>query len=354
MTTLPGPVGRARPTMRDVAALAGVSLKTVSRVVNNEAGVSAGLVDRVERAARQLDFRPNRGARSLRRSDGRTATIGLVLEDIANPFSAAVHRAVEDVARARGVAVLAGSLDETPERERELVGTFAARRVDGLVIMPTGGDQSHLVLERRAGTHVVFVDRPGGLAADVVVADNHRGAGLATHHLVAGGHRRIAFLGDRASIPTLQDRLAGFLAAMQACGLPVADEHIACGLTTVGSAQAATRALLALPEPPTALFTAQNLVTMGAVRGLREAGAQHRVALVGFDDFLLADMLDPPLTVVAQDPQEIGRRAADLLFRRIDGDDSPFEHQVVPTRLVPRGSGEVAPAALTPPGRRAP
>jgi len=330
--------------MRDVAALAGVSVKTVSRVMNGEAGVSTTRAARVQAAARELDFHLNLGARNLRRSDGRTATIGLILENVANPYSSALHRAVENVARARGVAVLAGSLDETPQRERELVAAFTSRRVDGLIMMPTGSDHGYLLPERRAGTPIVFVDRsPGLLEADVVLADNRAGAQMGVGHLIARGHRRIGFLGDLARIATAEERHAGYRDAMRRAGLAASAEHVVRDASTADFAEAATTALLRGADPPTALFTAQNLVTIGALKALRRLGLQREVALVGFDDFLLADLLDPPVTVVAQDPHTMGEWAAKRLFRRTDGDASPFTTEVVPTRLVIRGSGEITP-----------
>ena len=188
--------------MRDVAALAGVSLKTVSRVINQEPGVSPALAGRVAKAIEQLDFRPNLAASALRRIDGRTALIGALLEDIANPYSAAVHRAIEDVARARGVIVLAGSLDEDAERERQLALAFIARRVEGLIVVPAGSDQSYLANESRSGMAIVFVDRPPmHLDADVVVSADRSGAADGVRHLVSFGHRRIAFLGDLTPDP---------------------------------------------------------------------------------------------------------------------------------------------------------
>lgn len=332
--------------MRDVAALAGVSIKTVSRVVNGESGVSPAMATKVHRAAEQLDFQLNFGARSLRRADGRTATIGLILENVANPYSSALHRAVENVARARGVAVLAGSLDEDPRRERELVAAFTSRRVDGLIMMPTGLDHSYLLAERRAGTAMVFVDRPPGLAdADVVLTDNRAGAQTGVAHLIAAGHRRVGFIGDLARIATAQERYEGYLDAVRLAGLPLAHQHAVRDATTVEAAEAAATGLLTGPDPPTALFAAQNLVTIGTIRALRRLGCQREVALVGFDDFLLADLVDPPVTVVAQDPSLIGQKAAHRLFRRTDGDTSPGGTEVVPTTLVVRGSGEIPPRA---------
>ncbi|MCO1654876.1 LacI family DNA-binding transcriptional regulator [Pseudonocardia sp. S2-4] len=327
--------------MRDVAARAGVSFKTVSRVVNGEPGVSAALAERVRSAVDELDFRPHPGARVLRRTDRRTASIALLLEDVANPFSAALARAVEDEAVPRGVVVFSASLDEDPGREREFVREFGARHVDGLLLAPAGADQSYLAAELRAGTAVVCVDRPArGLEVDSVLTTNTLGARDAVRHLVAAGHRRIAFLGDRPSIDTARRRFQGYRDGL---GEPVDPRLVVHDLRAPGDADGAVTALLTGPAPPTALFTAQNLVTIGAVRALRRLGLEHVVALVGFDDFLLADLLSPGVTVVAQDPAAIGRIAAGLLFARIAGDRGPPQTRLVPTTLVRRGSGEIPP-----------
>jgi LacI family transcriptional regulator len=333
---------RTRATMRDVAARAGVSLKTVSRVLNNEPGVAEATAEKVHLAAQELSFQLNLGARSLRRSDGRTATLGVILENVENPYSSAIHRAVEEAARERGLSVLAGSLDEDPRRERALVAAFSSRRVDGLVMMPTGTDHRYLLTERQAGTFMVFVDRsPGLIEADVVVTDNQAAAESGVQHLIFRGHRRIAFVGDLLQIQTAQQRYAGYLDAMRGAGLRVVQQDTIHDCTSASLAEAAVTAMMRHGTPPTALFTAQNFVTFGALRALRHLGLQHRVALVGFDDFALADLLDPGVTVVAQDAAAIGRRAAERLFSRFDGDDSPFTTEVVPSRLVVRGSGEI-------------
>jgi LacI family transcriptional regulator len=306
--------------------------------------VAPATAQRVRQAAEELSFQLNFGARSLRRSDGRTATIGLILENVENPYSSAIHRAVENVARVRGVSVLAGSLDEDPGRERELVTAFTSRRVDGLIMMPTGGDHSYLLAERRAGTSMVFVDRlPRVIEADVVVTDNQVGADTGVQHLISQGHRRIGFLGDLLQIQTAQQRYAGYLDAMRAVDLRIVRSDTVHDATSASLAEAAVTALMRRSDPPTALFTAQNFVTYGALRALRQLGLHQDVALVGFDDFYLADVLDPPVTVVAQDPAAIGRRAAERLFGRFDGDTSPFTTEVVPSRLVVRGSGEIPP-----------
>jgi LacI family transcriptional regulator len=339
------PQAAARPpTMREVAARAGVSVKTVSRVVNDEPGVSPSLAERVRGAIEELDFRPNAGARSLRRADHRSASIALLLEDVANPYSAAVQRAVENVAVPRGVMVFSASLDEDPARERALAREFSTRHTDGLIIAPAGDDQSYLATELRAGTPVVCVDREvHNLAADSVVATNTLGAAEGVRHLIAAGHRRIAFLGDNATIVTARQRYAGYEQALDEAGIPLDPGIVLYDIGDTAAADGAITSMLSRPAPPTALFTAQNLITIGAARALRRLGRQHTTALVGFDDFQLADLLTPGITVVAQDPTAIGRIAANLLFARLDGTASAPTVYLVPTTLIRRGSGEIPP-----------
>jgi LacI family transcriptional regulator len=334
--------------MVDVAALAGVALKTVSRVVNSEPGVSPELEARVRRAIEQLSYRRDANAATLRRLGRKTQTIGLVLEDVSNPFSSALHRAVEDAARERGVLVFAGSCDEEPERERELIGSFRERRVDGIVVVPASQDHTYLFEERRAGTALVFVDRPAShLDADSVVSDNLGGATRAAEHLLERGHRRIGFLGDLLSIWTAQERLRGYTHALEAAGVGVHDDVIRTDVRDPDTAARSIGEMLALPDPPTAFFTGQNLLTIGGVRALRRAGLQREIALIGFDDVSLADVVEPAVSVVAQDPQAMGRAAADQLFRRLDGDAAPPVHQVIPVTLIARGSGEIRPRSST-------
>ncbi|SHN45154.1 LacI family DNA-binding transcriptional regulator [Cryptosporangium aurantiacum] len=343
MEPRPVPPG-GRATLRDVARLADVSPKTVSRVVNGEPGVTEAKIAAVTAAIDKLGYRPNFTASSLRRANGRTATIGVVLEDVANPFSAALYRAMEDVAREHGVSILAGSVDEDPARERALISAFAGRQVDGLIVAPASTNQGYLNAEILAGTPVVFVDRaPAGVQVDAVLIDNRSGAREAVRHLIAHGHRTIGYVGDLRTIATARDRLQGYRDALADEAIRPRPEHIVEDRHTESAAEQAVHALLDLPEPPTALFTAQNLVTIGAIRALRARGRQHSIALVGFDDFPLADLLDPPVTVVAQDPSAMGRLAASLIFRRLDGGSWEPTIHPIPTRLIPRGSGEIRP-----------
>jgi LacI family transcriptional regulator len=203
--------------------------------------------------------------------------------------------------------------------------------------------------ERRAGTALVFVDRPAShLDADSIVSDNFGGATQAVSHLLEHGHRRIGFLGDLLSISTAKERLRGYTHALDGARIRVDDELVRTELRDPDAAAQAIDEMLALPEPPTAFFTGQNLLTIGGVHALRRADRQREVALIGFDDISLADLLSPAISVVAQDPQALGRAAADQLFRRLDGDAAPALHQVIPVTLIARGSGEIRPRSSTP------
>src|SRR6266545_4229034 len=314
--------------MRDVAAAAGVSVMTVSRVLNGAGAVAAETAARVEQAIAELGYRRNDIARHLRQKGQVSRTIGLVVDDLGNPFYSALARAVEDAAYRRGYLVLVGSTNDDPYRERELVSAFSARQVDGLIVVPTSGNQGFLSTQLAMGTPIVCADRTAkGLDVDTVTVNNRDAAMRAVAHLLDHGHRRIAYLGDQRSIWTLKERYAGY-------------RDLVChGRRSRGDAAAAMERLMALPHPPTAVFGSNDLITVGAIDGLGDAA--KRVALVGFDDFPLADKLSPPVTVVSQDPATIGATAAQLLFSRIDGNEGPPRWVMLLTRFVARGSGEI-------------
>jgi DNA-binding LacI/PurR family transcriptional regulator len=352
-----------RPTMRDVAKAAGVSLMTVSRVVNRDPRVQPETAARVERAIRQLGYQRNDAARQLRREGEPTQTIGLLVDDIANPFFATLARAVEDAARVHSCVVLIGSSNDSIEREREVISAFCSRRVDGLILVPAAGSHRFLRAQQELGVKVVCVDRPAAqLEVDTVLVDNRHGAHTAVRHLISHGHRRIGYLGDREDIWAVRERYAGFLQALAEEGLTADPAIVRHGLRSRAAAADAAAELLRQPEPPTAIFASNDLVTMGVIDELQDAGsygppATHSdgrpggrrragpVALIGFDEFALADKLTPPVTVVAQDPAAIGVTAAQLLFTRIKGDTSPPRDVLLLTRLIARGSGEITPTA---------
>ena len=328
--------------MKDVGAVAGVSLATVSRVVNGEDSVRPELADKVRAAVVLLGYRRDLTATNLRRADRHSASIGVVFEDVSDPFHAAVLRGIETVARRRGVLPLVGSSDEDGARERELAEAFLARRVDGLVVVPSGRDHSYLEPERDAGVAVVFVDRPPAhIDADCALSDNAGGAFAAAAHLLAAGHRRVGFLGGRETSFSARERLHGYRRALEANRLPFDPALVRMGLHDSRAASEAAGDLLAGEAAPTALVSAQDVITIGTVDRLRTLDLRSTVALVGFDDLVLADAVDPALTVVAQDGDRLGRAAAELLFARLDGDRGAARRVVVPTTLVVRGSGEL-------------
>jgi LacI family transcriptional regulator len=329
--------------MQDVATLAGVSLKSVSRVVNREPGVSEQLARRVDRAVAELGYRHNLTASNLRRGH-RTASIGVLVQDLSNEFCSEVLHAIELRARTRGVAVMATSIEEDPRLEREAADALVARRIDGLILMPATRDQSYLDVDRATGLAVVTVDRrPLVTAVDAVVSDNQGGAADAVGHLVAHGHQRIAFLGDSPEILTAAERRDGYRMALRASRLPRDPALERMGLRSRAEAATATRELLALTQPPTAIFAGRNEICAGALVALQQAGLSRTVALVGFDELAVAELVEPRITVVRQDTRAIGTLAIERLLARLDGDESPPATQVLQTELVPRGSGEIPP-----------
>ena len=330
-----------RPTMHDVADLAGVSLKTVSRVFNHEPNVRPDVRRRVERAVVSLGFRRNIVAKNLR-TGVPTSSIGLVIADLLNPFYAAIATAVEAVANRHSATMIIGSSAEDVVREQRIVTDLLEGHVDGLIVVPTGGDHGYLEPQRRLGVHVVFVDRPAiGIEADAVVLDNLNGAQWATRHLLKLGHRRIGFVGDSELLTTAQERLAGYRLALDEAGVGFDPALVRFGAPRTELAELAARQLLAGDDPPTAIFAENNRSCIGVIRALRSI--DRPIGLVGFDDFELADLLAAPVTVVGYDPGELGRAGAELLFARMGGDVRPPQRIVIPTRLLVRGSGELRP-----------
>jgi LacI family transcriptional regulator len=335
-----------RPTLADVAREVGVSAKTVSRVLNEDGPASAQTREQVLAAVARLGFQPNLMARNIR-VGGPDTTIGLVIPDLANPFFGAVARAIEDTVRERGLTLLMGSSADDPDRERALTDKFLARRVSILIVVPSvGADHSPLKSHRTAGLPVIFLDRPGvGLATDSIVSSNRAGAHDGVAHLIAHGHRRIGFVGDLPpKLYTRRERLAGYRSALQEADIPY-DRPLVTSAHDLQGAEAATARLLGLADPPTALFAGNNIMALGIVAELARSKRKD-VAIVAFDDVALAVALEPALTVVAQDPEELGRAAATTALTRLDGDRSRARTITVSTRLIVRGSGELPVPAM--------
>ena len=321
--------------MVDVAREADVSLKTVSRVVNGEPGVSTQTARRVHRAIERLGFQRNASASGLRR--GTSATVGLVVEDLANPFYSQLAAAVEREARAQGHLMVSASAEGDPAREARLVTALLGSQVAGLVVVPAsrGGSGGQ---PRTWGTPVVYVDRPGSeVGADSVLSDNAGGVRSAVEHLAARGHRHIAFLGDDPAYWTAEQRHLAFRATHRALGLP-GEPQVSMGPHTVDSVARILAGWVGGQDPVTGLVTGNNRVTVATLRAMRRAATS--LSLVGYDDFELADLLDPAVTVVHQDPAAMGRQAAHQLFARVRGDKGPPRTVTLPTRLLVRSSVE--------------
>ncbi|GAA2910202.1 LacI family transcriptional regulator [Microbacterium keratanolyticum] len=327
--------------MKDVAAHAGVGLSTVSRVVAGSPGVSLEKTQAVEDAIAALGFRRNDFARTLR--TGATHTIGVVVTRISDPFYATLIGAIERRAQEHQMLVLVASGTDDPDEGVRVLQRVLSRQLDGLILVAhEDADYGFLAQEQRAGAPFVFVDRPPrGVDADLVMVDNENGAAAAVAHLVAAGHQRIACIAHVSGRFTSERRQAGYRAGLRAAGLPVDPALIVEVEDDVDACATALRALFAADAPPTALFTTNSRTTTAVLQALRALG--EAPALVGFDDFALANLMTPPTTTVAQDPTAIGEAAVDLLFERIAGAAGQPRRIELGTRIIPRGSGEIAP-----------
>jgi LacI family transcriptional regulator len=328
--------------MADVAAEAHVSVKTVSRVVNHEPGVRHDTAARVRAVIERLGFHRNDGAQLLRQ--GRTFTVGLVVEDLANPFYSQIAAAVEREARIRQHLLITASAEGSPTRERSVIEGLIARRVDGLVVVPAGETSMAAPQVLASGTPIVYVDRPvRGGGGDTVISDNQGGVRSALEHLVAHGHRDVGFLGDDPEFWTARQRREAFVATHASLHLP-GPARVAMGPHTRESLPAILRDWSRGSEPTTAIITGNNRITVSALYALRDVG--FPMSLVGYDDFELADLVEPSITVVHQDPTALGQKAIQQLFLRLLGDDSPPQTVVMPTRLIVRASGGRRPQNL--------
>lgn len=333
-------------TIRTVADHAQVSVATVSAVLNGSKPVSPTLTARVRESVAALDYRPNTLARSLKQQ--RSRILGLVLSDITNPFFTTLVRAVEDTARERGYTLLLGNTDEQAAKEETYVELLRSRQVDGLILVASAGDHAYLPDLLTAGFSVVCVDRSlVSLGVDSVLTDNVTGAAEAVGHLVRCGHRRVGIVTGLSGVTSTFGRLAGYRRALAAAGIPEDPTLIRGGNSRIDGGEIETAALLDLPEPPTALFVTNNLMTIGAMRVILDRGLRcpEDIALIGFDDFEWASVFRPRLTTVRQPVYEIGATATRLLLDRIERkrDAAAIEVLLPPTLVIRESCGESLP-----------
>ena len=334
-------------TMKDVARAAGVSVATVSHVINSTRFVSTELAERVNAAMTELGYTPNGTARSLRVR--RTNTIGLVVPDNSNPFFAELARLVEEDGFRAGYTTILGNSTEQPVRERQYVETLLSKRVDGLILAPTRHDNGGLQrLVRAARIPIVFVDRdvdvPG---VDKVLYDTENGGYAAGRHLLELGHERIACIAGPSELSSVRARATGLRRALDEAGIELRSDWVAEADLQYAGGREATARLLAADDGFTAVFAANDLMAVGAIRELTARGIRvpDDVSVVGFDDAPLAVMVSPTLTTVRQPLAEMATIAVSLLLARVEDGDRPLERRVIPTELLVRESTTVVPSS---------
>lgn len=295
---------------------------TVSRVLNGGHNVRASTIRRVEAAVEKLGYRRNENARSLRPGQ-RTGLIGVIITNILNPYYARVMVGIEEVLDRSGRRILVGVSHGDEDREATLVSDFIGRQVEGLIVVPAGTRTDHLSRRNLGNLPIAFASRPHpGIAADTVVVDDVTGAREGVAMLLALGHTRIGFVGNALALSTSQRRLEGYLEAHAAAGVQPAAELMRTDSTDTATAEMVVRQLLALPDPPTAYFTVNNRVTVGALQALIPVTKNLPAPpLVSFDEFDLAALIDYPLILVDHDAPSLGRSAAQMLLRRLDQDE---------------------------------
>lgn len=330
-----------RPTIKEVAQHAGVSPMTVSRTLSGGLNVKPDVQERVLAAVAELGYHRNENARSIRPGHS-SGLIGVAITNIANPYYSTFALGVEEEAALTGRRILLGNTSEDAARENALVSDFLGRRVEGLIVVPASTDPDHLAASQAQGVPVVQASRRiDGLDADSVVLADDDGAHRGTAALLDAGHTRIGYLGNTLSIFTGQRRHAGFIRALEERGIAIDPALIAAGQQTVDQAREATRAMLRMKNPPTALFCANNRNAIGALKEIsRQLGAGLKPAsaypeIMSFDDFELAELSPVPISVIDHDPRELGRTAARLLLDRLDaeGDGGAAREVELPVQL---------------------
>jgi LacI family transcriptional regulator len=328
-------------TIRDVAEKAGVSLATVSHVVNNTRYVSDAVREKVIEAMEVVGYRPNALARSLRR--GKTHTIGLILPDSSNPFFAEVGRVIEDEAYHQGYSVVLCNTEGSSEKESHYVKVLTEKQVDGIIFLAEGdrAEPLELLLDQKISVVLVDEEVPDYKATvDVVIIDNYGGGFTATEHLIKLGHRRIACITGPSPVTLSAERVTGYRDALAKNNLQYDPSLVLRGDFHQETGYAQTRALLSLSERPTAIFACNDLMAMGALRAAFEMGLRvpQDLSIVGFDDFDFASFTIPPLTTIAQPKDEMGRLAIHLLVDRMTNESHEFKHTCLSTKLIVRGS----------------
>jgi LacI family transcriptional regulator len=326
-------------TIHEVAKKAGVSSASVSHVLNNTRFVSENVRERVKSAMRELNYRPNALARSLRR--GETRTLGLILPDSSNPFFAEVGHAIESAAFALGYSVILCNTENDENKEYLYTEVLENKQLDGIIFVGAGENHEAISELVQNGIPLVVVDRDmGNLELDTVTTENYQGGLLATQHLLSLGYQIIGCITGPSNITPSADRVTGYRAALQQAGIPVDESLLVRGDFHAPSGYSAAMQLLEHDPRPTAIFVCNDMMAIGALRAVSQLGLSvpENIAIVGFDDIQLASYITPSLTTVSQPKQEIGQLAVRLLFERMRDPSLPPRHNILPTQLIIRES----------------
>lgn len=329
-------------TLNDIAELAGVSVSTVSRVLNDKAEkyrISAGTEARILEAAKKLNYRPNQIARGLRLK--KTNTVGIIAPDVSNPFFAYIIKRVQNIAHNLGYSVVVCNTDENLEQEVEHVNVLYRNRVDGLIAMPVGQEYDHYAEWFERGHPLVLLDRCfDALDASSVVVDNYAGSSEAVEHLIRHGHRRIAIIQGLPGTYTNNERLRGYRDELQKHGIPYDASLVVGGDFREENGYMETKLLLTSSDPPTAIFATSDLITLGALKAIDEEGLEipADVSLIMFDDFDFAPYLKCPITAVRQPKEMMGEMAVKLLVEELKGERKAGKRVVLKTELIVRSS----------------
>jgi LacI family transcriptional regulator len=322
----------------DLARQLKVSTATVSRALSRPEKVAPATRERVLEFVRRSGYHMNGIARSLRTQS--TRTIGVIVSDIRNPFSSAIVKSVEDVARSNGYTVLICNADEDGQNEEAALELFIERQISGVIHCSAGANLDLLRILLKKSIPLIDLDRQSGLEnVDTVILDNQLGAALATRHLLEFGHKRVAMISGPKHLSNARKRLVGFRKTLRSAQIALPKEYVEFGDFRERSGQIATERLLSLPTPPSAIFVANNEMMAGALFAIREWGTKvpRDLSLIGFDDARWAQYADPPLTVISQPTESMGQKAAELLLDRLRG-EKLAKTVVFEPQLIVRGS----------------
>lgn len=334
-------VKNKNPSMQDIAEAADVSIATVSRVLNKSSRVRQETANRVLEVANKLNYRPDRVARRMRVKSSDSLIIGLILTDIGNPFFSELSRGVEDVAYNNKHAILTCNTDEDPEKEKFYIDSMLSEKVSGMIIAPTKGNKEFLSQLKSNNYPIVCVDRyPNGLNIDTVTIDNEQGAYQAVKRLVDLGHKRIGIINGIKGVSTTKERYGGYKKALKEAGIAISNDLVIFENYKESGGRNAIRKFLSLDDSPTAIFSTNNLMTLGCYEEMYEQNIQipEDIAIIGFDDMPWAVALNPPLTAVRQPSYELGQSAAELLLKRLNSTNGNTMHLVLDPKLVVRKS----------------